>query len=73
LLVAPPTTTCPAQRCFAKRIVYAERRLVASDLTRSVRHEVSFDPPDVADIPQPGQVIDSGQPICTVYGMGESL
>ena len=67
LLVSAPTVTCPTQRCFGKRILYAESRLVAGDLTQHVRSTVSFDIPAVADIPEPSQVIEAGQPICTVY------
>lgn len=73
LLISAPVAECTTNHCFGKRILYAESRLVAGDLTRHIRTTVSFDRPLVADIPEPGQVIEPGQPICTVYAEADEV
>jgi predicted ATP-grasp superfamily ATP-dependent carboligase len=64
-----------------KIILYADRDLVAPDMTRFVsrpspwpgspaRHDDSV--PSIADIPPPGQEIARGQPICTLFASASS-
>ena len=58
---------CKAQRRVGKVIVYADRALQAGDWTRFISNPESDSIPYMADIPSPGQSIDAGQPICTIF------
>jgi predicted ATP-grasp superfamily ATP-dependent carboligase len=66
---------------IGKIILYADRDLVAPDISRfvshplpwlasAVRHDDSL--PSIADIPPTGQAIGHGQPICTLFASGST-
>jgi len=51
---------------IGKAIVYARRAMTAGDTRRWL------DDPSIADIPWPGERIQAGHPICTVFATGRS-
>lgn len=60
------------RKVVGKWIVYATRRLTVPDLpisTFDVDHP--FAVPEIADVPEPGTVVDPGEPVLTVFGEGE--
>lgn len=59
--------------CYGKRIVYAPERFVADDYGSYVSSRVSFDMPDLADIPAPGLTIEKEQPICSVFATARGI
>jgi predicted ATP-grasp superfamily ATP-dependent carboligase len=83
-LAVPPSGDAPPQpleggTTNGKLVLYADRDVVAPDLTRFVsrpsawldsgpagRHPLQY----LADIPLPGQPIARGQPICTLFARG---
>src|SRR4029434_5935167 len=50
----------------AKAIVYARRAVIAGETRRWL------DDPSIADIPWPGELIQPGHPICTVFASARS-
>jgi predicted ATP-grasp superfamily ATP-dependent carboligase len=58
LPVAPPR---PPRGVWGKAVVFARRDIAAGDTRRWLRD------PAVADVPQPGERIRRGRPICTVF------
>jgi len=68
-----PNSTKPACRAqCGKRILYARSRVVAPDLSRLIPRASPWSLPLVADLPQPGTIIEPGKPLCTIYARGHS-
>jgi predicted ATP-grasp superfamily ATP-dependent carboligase len=78
---APPEGGTTNAQVFGKIILYADRDMVATDVTRFVSRPLPWltsaahhdDPlPSIADIPVPGQAIGRGEPICTLFADASS-
>ncbi len=56
---------------IAKGILYADQDILCPEIDwiRQIASD-SYQIPEIADIPCPGTVINSGAPLCTVYGAG---
>jgi predicted ATP-grasp superfamily ATP-dependent carboligase len=58
--------------CVAKMILFAPQTLVAPVFTAVLETSSLWRVPDLADIPCPGSVIQTGWPICTVMAEGQT-
>lgn len=66
---APPAS--PGGERLGRAILYAPHRLKSNiSLPDSLIWETA---PPVADIPEPGSVIEAGQPVCSVYAWGQDF
>jgi predicted ATP-grasp superfamily ATP-dependent carboligase len=69
--IRPPEGGTTSAAVLGKIVLYADRDLVAPDLTRFIsRHFYCL--PYIADIPVPGTRIERSQPICTVFARAET-
>ena len=50
---------------FGKAVIHARRRCRAGDLSQGQEHAI-------ADVPDPGEVFEPGQPVCTVFARGST-
>ncbi len=58
------TSTAPMGRCIGKAVIYARQRLIVGDTQAWCVDD------SIRDIPRPGTVIGSGDPVCTVFADG---
>jgi hypothetical protein len=79
--VVPPSRGTTNSTFLGKIVLYADRDLIAPDLSRFVSHHPNWlgatrapnhSLPYLADIPIPGQPILCGQPICTFFARGRT-
>lgn len=69
----PNSTNSGHKAQCGKRILYARSRVVAPDLSRLIPRLSPWSMPFAADLPRCGQVIEPGEPLCTVYATGSSI
>lgn len=55
-----------------KTILFADRPVIAPDLSQHLVRRSEWTMPDVADIPACGVRIDAAEPMCTVFASGET-
>ena len=58
---------------LGKRIVFAARPILWRDPPAGILPRVSSGVPVIADLPQTGRRIDAGEPLCTLFAMGDSF
>lgn len=68
-----PVRDTPAHRIVAKTILYARQSFPAPDLTGLIETQSPWQIPFIADVPQPGSLIQAGWPICTVFSVGDTV
>lgn len=69
----PVTPRCGAQPpLLGKLILYASAPVVTPEVSRFARPRSPWTVPYVADLPAAGTVIQTGQPICTVFASGQT-
>ncbi|MFO0919962.1 MAG: ATP-grasp domain-containing protein, partial [Planctomycetaceae bacterium] len=69
---APVDVLAMSAICVGKLVLYADRRVVAPDLSCGLALRGDWSLPMIADIPQEGSSIPAGAPICTLFASADS-